>query len=203
MKTLNKVDEVLHRIRIKLRPSRLPGADGLYSARVSGDAALSVEEVCAALKLRGGFTGSYDDAVMITKLVLGETAYQLCDGFSVNLGYFSIHPSVGGFFKSLNEEPDRERHPVRFRFRTRRPMRELSKYIEIEVEQADSGGCIDTFVDFDSASVNKTVTPGGLFIMTGIKLKVRGGNPECGLYFVSTEKPSVRIKASGVFSVNT
>ena len=203
MKPINMVEEVLHKIRVRLRPSRLPGASGLYTARVFSEAALKIEEVCASLKLRGGFTGSYEDAVKIMKQVLAEIAYQLCNGFSVNLGYFSIHPSVGGFFKSPNDEPDKKSHPVRFRFRVRKPMRDLYKHINIEVMLPDPGGGIDTFVDFESASENKTATPGGLFILIGERIKIRGASPDCGLYFVSADNPGIRIKATGSFPVNS
>ena len=203
MSIVEPIEEVLHRIKVRLRPSRLPGREGQYCARIASEAALGVKEVCAALKQRGGFTGSYEDAVTITRLVMQEVMYQLCDGYAVNLDYFSIHPAVGGFFNSLNEEADRERHPVRFRFRTRKPMRKLSQYIEIEVMQADTGGSITTFVDFESSSDNAAATPGGLFLLAGNRVKIRGSSPECGLYFVPINEPEARFKASGVFTSNT
>jgi hypothetical protein len=202
MAVINEVNEVLHRIKVRLHPSNLPKANGAYAASIDSEAVLGIEEVCAALKLRGGFTGSYDDLVSNVRQFFDEAVYQLCDGFAVNTGYFSIHPSVGGFFERA-EEPEREKHPVRFRFRTRERLRRLAEYIEIGVEQGDTAGCIERFVDADSSSVNRTVTPEGLFTLTGYKIKICGGNPDCGLYFVSTAQPSVRIKASANFAVNT
>jgi hypothetical protein len=70
--------------------------EGAYIARTDNEASLSVEEVCAALKNRGGFTGSYDDLVEHVKQFFDEAAYQLCGGFAVNTGCFSVHPNVGG-----------------------------------------------------------------------------------------------------------
>jgi hypothetical protein len=203
MKAINQINEVLHRIRVKLHPSSLPVANGAYTARIISEAILGVEEICAALKLRGGFTGNYDDLVNYVRQFLDEMIYKLCDGFAVNTGYFSIHPSVGGFFENPNEEPDRKKHPIRFRFRIRERLRRVAEYIEIEVEQADTAGLIDRFSDLETAAVNKTVTPGGLFTLTGYKIKICGNNPDCGLYFVSTAQPSLRVKASGVLASNT
>ncbi|MDR2793574.1 MAG: hypothetical protein LBB61_07905 [Treponema sp.] len=104
MAIINQVNEVLHRIRVKLRPNYLPNGEGTYTAFTDNDAALSVEETCASLKNRGGFTGNYDDLVEHVKRYFGEAAYQLCDGFAINTGCFSIHSNVGGTFGKVTEE---------------------------------------------------------------------------------------------------
>jgi hypothetical protein len=43
---------------------------------------------------------------------LDETAYQPCDGFTVNTGYFSLYFNVGGTFDKENEEHDAKKYPV-------------------------------------------------------------------------------------------
>lgn len=121
MATINKVDEVLHRIQVKLYPNFLPDVDGAYIARTDNEATLTVEQVCATRKNRGGFTGSYDDMVDHVKQFFDEVAYQLCDGFAVNTGYFSVHPNVGGTFEKVTEDHRSHKHPITFRFRTRAP----------------------------------------------------------------------------------
>ena len=63
MAIIDDVTEVLHRIRAKLYPNYLSTVEGAYIARTDDEAALSIEDVCAALKNRGGFTGEYEDAV--------------------------------------------------------------------------------------------------------------------------------------------
>jgi hypothetical protein len=54
MAIINNVTEVLHRIRAKLYPNYLHGVDGVYIARTDDEASLNIEQVCAALKNRGG-----------------------------------------------------------------------------------------------------------------------------------------------------
>ena len=93
------VKEVLHKIHVRLYPSNLPQAHGALFARTDSEAVLSVEDVAKELKTRGGFTGNYQDLIAHSRQFLDEMIYQLCDGFAVNLGYFSIHPVVGGFFE--------------------------------------------------------------------------------------------------------
>jgi hypothetical protein len=69
---INNETEVLHRVRVKLHPNCLPNVEGAYIARTDSEASLAIEEVCAAGKSRGGFTGSYDDFVEHARQFLGE-----------------------------------------------------------------------------------------------------------------------------------
>jgi hypothetical protein len=204
MAIINDVNEVLHRIRVKLYPNYLHNVEGAYLARTDNEASLSIEEVCAALKNRGGFTGNYDDLVEHVKQFLDETAYQLCDGFAVNTGYYSLHPNVGGTFDKVNEGHDAEKHPVTFRFRTRAPLRSLAEHIEIQVEGlADVSGYIDEFIDVTTDAIDEALTPGGQFSISGSKIKIAGDNADVGVYFVSAADASQRVKVSGNLAENT
>jgi hypothetical protein len=89
MALINNINETLHRIRVKLYANYLPRVEGAYIARTNNEASLSVEEICAALKNRGGYTGDYDDLVEGVKRFFGEAAYQLCNGFAVKAGEHS------------------------------------------------------------------------------------------------------------------
>jgi hypothetical protein len=204
MSIINDVTEVLHRIRVKLYPNFLPKGEGTLIARTINEATLTVEDVCAARKNRGGFTGSYDDLVDHSKQFLDEAAYQLCDGFAVNTGYFSIHPNVGGTFEKVTEGHDTEKHPITFRFRTSAPLRALAKRIVVEVEGlADVTGYIDELIDVSTEAVNETLTPGGQFGISGHKIKVVGDDPKVGVYFVSADDASLRVKVGGNLAENT
>jgi hypothetical protein len=192
MAVINAVNEVLHRIRVKLYPNCLTHVEGAYIARTDNEASLSIGEVCAALKNRGGFTGSYDDLVEHVKQFFDEAAYRLCDGFAVNTGCFSVHPNVGGTFDKVTEGHDTEKHPVTFRFRTRAPLRALAERIVVEVEGlADAAGYIDEFIDITTESVNDALTPGGQFSVSGHKIKAAGEDAGVGVYFVSADDPAL------------
>jgi hypothetical protein len=204
MGIINNVNEVLHRIRVKLYPNYLPGLQGTYIARTKHEASLTIEEICAELKKRGGFTGNYNDLVEYVLQFLDELAYQLCDGFAADLGYFSIHPNIGGTFERATEGHDEEKHPVTFRFRTRAKLRALAELIAIYVEGlADVNGYIDEFIDVSTEAVNEALTPGGMFSIAGHKFKVAGDYPEVGVYFVSTADPTQRVKVTGHLAENT
>ncbi|MDR0375207.1 MAG: DUF4469 domain-containing protein [Treponema sp.] len=203
MSIVNNVNEVLHRIRVKLYPNYLPHSEGAYIARADNEATLSIEDVCAALKNRGGFTGNYDDLVEHVRQFFDEAVYQLCDGFAVSAGYFSVHPNVGGTFDKITEGHDGKKHPVTFRFRARAPLRNLAERVVVEVEGlASVAGYIDEFVDIESGAVNETLTPGGQFCVAGHKIKIAGDKAEVGVYFARADDPAQAVKAGGRLAEN-
>jgi hypothetical protein len=204
MAIINNVNEVLHRIRAKLYPNYLHGIDGAYIARTDDEAALDIEQVCAALKNRGGFTGNYQDLVEYVRQFFDEAAYQLCDGFSVNTGYFSLHPRVGGTWESALEHYDPVKHPIRFSFRALKPLRDLASHIEVLIEGvAETAGFIAEITDVSTEAVNETLTPGGMFALVGHKIKITGDHADCGVYFVNTTAPAQRIQVAGHLADNT
>jgi len=201
MESINEKEPVLHRMRVRLHSSNLPGTEGVFSARTDSEAVLSVEDVCAKLKNRGGFTGDYDDLVSHTRKFLREMAYQLCDGFTVNTEWFSIHPVVGGYFDTVHGDRKPKKHSVTFRFRACEPLNRAADLITLEVEGSESG-FIESCFDFESEAAGM-VTPGGYFRLSGVKIKVKGNNPDVGVYFVSRADPSERYKVTGYLAANT
>jgi len=199
MAIINNVTEVLHRIRVKLYPNYLPNVEGAYIARTDSEATLNVPQICAALKNRGGYGGDYEDLVEGVKQFFDEAAYQLCDGFAVNMGYFSVHPNVGGTFNSVMDIHDHKKHRVSFRFRTLSKLRRLIEHIRVEIEGiADSSGWIDEFIDTDENSVNTLYVPGNQFVLHGHKIKVAGDNPGVGVYFVPVDDPAQAVKVTRI-----
>ena len=182
------VAQVMHKIRVKLYPNYLPGHEGTFIARTDSEASLNIEQVCAALRDRGGFTGNYEDLVDHVKKYYNEAAYQLCDGFTINNGYYSIYPNLGGTFKGLRDTPDPKTNPLSFRFRTMSALRRLAQSIAIEIDGfADVDAYIDEFVDTEDHTRNNWYLPGNLFALSGNKIKIEGDDPGVGMFFVPAD----------------
>jgi hypothetical protein len=90
MAVINNVTETLHRIRAKLYPNYIHGIDGAFIARTDDEASLTIEQVCAALKNRGGFTGNYQDLVEYRVVFLTKRGY-----FRTKSSYLY---SIGSYF---------------------------------------------------------------------------------------------------------
>ena len=188
---------ILHRIRVKLYPNYLQNVEGAYIARTNNEKTLTIEDICAAMKTRGGFDGNFEKLVEYVREYNDEAAYQLCDGYAVTNGYYTIHPNIGGSFNSVNEVYDHQKHPISFRFGTRPKLRDLVQHIAVDIEGiADTSGYIDTFTDFEENSVNEHFLPGNQFAIHGHKIKLAGDDPSVGVYFVPVSDPSKAVKVT-------
>ncbi|MDR0287374.1 MAG: DUF4469 domain-containing protein [Clostridiales bacterium] len=196
---IKKIDDVLHRIRVKLYPNYLPNMEGRYIAKTDNEASLSIERICAAMKNRGGFMGSYDNLIDNVRQFMDECAYQLCDGYALNMGYYSIHPNICGTLDSEKDAHDPVKNPINFKYRTRLPLRKLVQHIAVEITGvANNKAYIDEYIDREEDSTNGVFTPGNMFCISGNKIKVAGDDPECGVYFVPVDDPSKAVKVTRV-----
>ena len=204
MALVNNEEKILHDVRVRLYPNRLPNVEGKYFARTSNEAYLSIERVCSSLKERGGFTGNYHDLVNHVRRFFDEAAYQLCDGFAIDTGYYSIHPVIGGTFDSPHENTNREKHPISFNFNARPRLRALAGNIKVVIDGvAGLEGNISEFHDYETDTVNDTATPGGIFSIFGDKIKIKGDDPSIGVYFVAEEDSETEVKVETRLMVNT
>ena len=185
MAVINEITEVLHKIEAKLYPNYLGKGDGAYVARAKAEAPLSIADVCAAAKNRGGFTGQYEDLVEHAQIFINEMVYQLLDGFSVQLGGFcSLHTRISGTYHGASDHIGAENLHVAFR--TLRHLKELLLKVKIDNEGlAGDGAYIDEILDVHTESINSTLTPGNMIHILGHKIKVEGENPACGVWFVN------------------
>jgi hypothetical protein len=201
MAVINEITEVLHKIEAKLYPNYLGKGEGAYVARAKAEAPLAIEDVCAAAKNRGGFTGQYEDLVEHAHIFINEIIYQLLDGFSVQLGAFcSLHTKISGTYHGANDHIGAENLHVAFR--TLRHLKELLLKVKIENEGiAGDGAYIDEIIDVHSETVNSAITPGNMIHILGHKIKVEGEDAECGVWFVSCAD-GARVKITERLGIN-
>jgi hypothetical protein len=201
MAVMNEVTEVLHKIEAKLYPNYLGKGEGAYVARSKAEAPLSIEDVCASAKNRGGFTGQYEDLVEHTHVFINEMIYQLLDGFSVQVGgYFSLHTRIGGTYNGERDAIGADKIAVSFRELAQ--LKELLAKVKVENEGlAGDGAYIDEVADAHSGALNSALTPGGMVHITGHKIKVEGGDAACGVWFVN-RADGARTKVAENLAVN-
>ena len=133
------------------------------------------------------------------KKFFDEAAYQLCDGFAVNTGYFSIHPNISGSLENATETYDRSKNPVNFKFRVGARLRNLAKYIDVVIAGiADCNAFIGDFVDNYENAKNTLFVPGSIFTIYGNKIKIAGEDHETGVFFVPVDDPSKAVKVERI-----
>ncbi|OAV68023.1 hypothetical protein Barb4_02244 [Bacteroidales bacterium Barb4] len=197
-----KVTEKMHTTKAWLYPNNLKEVKGKFVARARAEAPLSIEEVSADSISRGDVTGNYDDMLRYVHGFLDQAIHQLLDGFSINFGYFSIHPSISGTYDSVNEPFNKEKHQFRLSFRTRDKLRKLiDETVAVAIQGiADVEGFVDQIFDIATKLVDEILTPGHDIHVTGSKIKIVGTDPNVGFYFINILGD--RIKATEI-NINT
>lgn len=87
-----------------------------YIARTISEKSLDVTDICKMAVERGGADMSADTLAYATSIFLKEMAYQLCDGYNVNTGYFTASAQIRGVFQSPAENYNPDKHSVLFQF---------------------------------------------------------------------------------------
>lgn len=156
-------------------------------ARTSSERSLNVKQICGAAVSRGGAEVSAAAMEHAVQLFLKEMAYQLCDGYSVNTGYFTASTTIRGTFGSTTEQYDPKKHSILFQFSQGERLRAEIPNISVSIlGVADASAAILQVTDVKTGSVNDLLTPGRNLRIAGTKIKVAGDDPAVGVFFVET-----------------
>ncbi|MGE4513855.1 MAG: DNA-binding domain-containing protein [Chryseobacterium sp.] len=177
---------ILHKIKAYLYDNTLTKDNpNDFIARTASERSLSVKQICEAAASRGGADVSASAMEHATELFLKEMAYQLCDGFSINTGYFTASTTIRGVFDNPSETFNKDKHSIIFQFNQGEKLRAEIPNIEVEIlGVAESSAVILQVTDVKSGSVNDLLTPGRNLKIVGSKIKVAGEDPSVGIYFL-------------------
>jgi hypothetical protein len=179
-------ENILHRIKAYLYDNALT-ADNPddFTAKANSERSLTVKQTCEAAVSRGGADISASAMEHAVNLFHKEQAYQLCDGFSVNTGWYTAGVKIKGTFQSPNEQFDPKKHSIVFEFRQGDLLRKELKSVTVDVlGVADSGLRITQVTDVKTGSVNGTITPNRNLKISGAKLKIAGDADSVGVYLI-------------------
>ena len=201
MSSIYEAKEEMHRIEAQLYPNHLAGGDNTFIARNTKEKTINIEAICAAMLNRGGYEGSHDEAVKIVKHFFKEMMYQLCDGFSVNTGWFTVNVHIGGLFHSVKEPFDPKKHPVSFKFHPLKAMKNLTSLIEIIVSgHIEDPAYISEFSDMENPEGSKHFEPGHVCQILGRRIKIEGPADETGLWMVPVQDSTKAVKVTRIVS---
>ncbi len=192
---------ILHKIKAYLYENLLTKDNpNDYIARTVSERALSVKDICQAAVSRGGADVTAAAMEHATDLFLKEMAYQLCDGFSVNTGYFTAGTQIRGVFDSPSESFNTEKHNILFQFNQGEKLRAEIPNIEIDIlGLADASTVILQVKDVKSGTLNDMLTPGRNLKISGSRLKIAGDHKANGVYFVNTATENrIKVEADDV-----
>jgi hypothetical protein len=176
----------LHKIRAFLYENLLTKDNpNDYMARVDSERSLNVKDVCDAAVARGGADISPVAMEHAVTLWFREMGYQLCDGFSVNTGWFTGSVHIRGSFSSPDEQYNLGKHALLFEFHQGAVLRKEIETVTVEIAGvAGSSAVITQVTDVKTGSVNDLLSPNRNLKIVGQKLKLAGVYESVGVYFV-------------------
>ncbi|MCD9855161.1 DUF4469 domain-containing protein [Epilithonimonas sp. JDS] len=196
---------ILHKIKAYLYDNVLTKDNpNDYIARTVSERSLNVKEICEAAVSRGGADVAAQTMEHATELFLKEMAYQLCDGYSVNTGYFTASTNIRGVFGSPSETFDPAKHNILFQFNQGEKLRAEIDNIEVNIlGVADASAVILQVRDVRTDSVNDLLTPGKNLKILGSKIKVWGDSRSNGVFLVdNTTQDRIQVDESDMVNNN-
>jgi hypothetical protein len=177
---------ILHKIKAWLYLNWLTADKNDYVIRPVSERTLNVKEICQSAAERGGADIPASAIEHGAILFLSEMGYLLCDGYSVNTGWFTAGPQIQGVSNSPTEQYDKEKHTLYFEFHQGALLRKELENVSVEIlGVADTDAIIAQVIDVKSGSVNDLLTPGRPLKIAGYKIKIVGDNAANGIYFVN------------------
>jgi hypothetical protein len=196
---------ILHKIKAHLYDNA-PTKDNPndFIARVSSERSLSVNDICESAAARSGAEISAAAMEHAVNLWLKEMGYRLCDGFSINTGWFTASAHIKGVFDSPDETFNPEKHTVLFEFHQGSLLRRELESVSVDIlGVADSSLGISQVVDVKTGSVNDIITPNRNLRISGHKLKIAGAAEANGIYFISQDtQERTKVDASDIVTNN-
>lgn len=191
---------ILHKIKAYLYENFLTENPNDYIARVSSERTLNVKDICSVAIDRGGASTTAAAMEHNVNLFLKEMAYQMCDGYAVNTGYFTASTLIKGVFDSKTEKFDPKKHSVIFQFNQGDLLRSEIPTIEVDVlGVAEVSSFIGQVTDVKTGTINEMLTPNRNLKISGSKLKLAGENPAVGVYFINqATNESVKVEPSDI-----
>ncbi|MDR2292788.1 MAG: DUF4469 domain-containing protein [Prevotellaceae bacterium] len=192
---------ILHKIKAWLYDNLLTQDNpNDYIARVISERSLGVSDICESAVVRGGADVSAAAMEHAVNLFLKEMGYRLCDGFSINTGWFTASVHIKGVFESPNEKFDPRKHTVLFEFHQGATLRKETELIDVDIlGVAETGATIAQVIDVKTGSINDILTPNRNLKIAGHKLKIEGDNEANGVYFVNLNtQEHIKVDASDI-----
>jgi hypothetical protein len=188
-----------HTIKVWLYVNSLTDNPNDYIGRVSSDRTLTIKDVCEAAVTRGGANISIAAMLYAVEMFLKEMGYQICDGFSINCGWFTASIHIKGVFNSTLDKFDPKRHTIVVELHQGKLMRDELHNIEVEVVGvAEAGVLIAQVIDAKTGSIDDVITPNKNLTIVGQKIRIIGDNPSVGVYFINDQGESIKVDKSDI-----
>ena len=172
-------------IKYSVVPNHLITNRTVYRAQVAQTGSVNLARLADRIVAQGTTVRLPDVLAVLENTIMAAEAY-LIEGFRVNLGGLcQLYPRVQGTFETLDDTFDPARHRLVLGARPGERLRrafETGGTVE-RIEATEPAPVLLSFQDGSTGQANATVTPGGIGIIRGYRLKFPA-IPVAGVFFV-------------------
>ncbi|MDR2384279.1 MAG: DUF4469 domain-containing protein [Tannerella sp.] len=188
--------DVMHRITVKFFPAYLPKAKKAYNLRAVYQPELDIHGIASKAEM---YNITTSPKIIEEGMTAGmELIYYLAaDGYKINTPVFRLRVGTPGEYDGHETHLPEGFYPyglISLSTRIREYLKETVKLQFDGIEQNE--GFIGNIVDKQSGTTDMYITPGGIFVLNGIGLKIVSDEENVnnvGIYYESVEDGS-RIK---------
>ena len=184
-------ESILHVVEVYLYENFLTPDPNDYVGRVETTRTLGLRDVCESSVLRGGADINASAMFHASELMFKEMAYLLCDGFSVNMGYFSISLKIRGVFTNPTDTFDAKRHSLLFQITPGELLRRELPNIQMKMMGVKKDAMYIALVtDTATGLEDGTITPNDDILIQGTRIRIApddGSEPGIGIFFIATD----------------
>ena len=184
-------ETILHVVEIYLHENFLTPAPNDYIGLVETERTLGMREVCESAVLRGGADINASAMFHASGLMLKEMAYLLCDGFSVNFGYFSISLKIKGVFVNATDKFDPARHSLMFQITPGILLRRELPFVQTKMMGVKRDAIyIGLVTDTATGLEDGTITPNDDILIQGTRIRVAPddvSDADVGIFFIAAD----------------
>jgi hypothetical protein len=163
-------------------------------AQVSGYETVTEEELFEYIT-RAGSAITPAEVKANYEEIIGAFEFFLRQGYDVNTEFINIRPVVSGVFRDDDDRFENGRHRIKFGVRLGRRYNRTADDVKVEKVAAPSLLPLPvTFEDVVSSTINEILTPGGVAMLTGTRLRFDPHDPLQGIFLIDSAKKAYRVE---------
>lgn len=176
-------------IQYSIRSNKMMGKKE-YAAQIRPAFTADIEQVVERMG-RQGCAFSKAATLGVLELFFSTVEQMVLEGINVTTPLVNVHTTMTGTFIDCNDRFDRRRHRIEARVtpgrRLRRTVRIYARAEKVEGRGHPRPNPV-LYHDVESDQRNSALTPGGMGILHGVRLKFEPDDPRQGVFFLSGEE---------------
>jgi hypothetical protein len=190
-------------LQYSLYPNKLKGSDTTYRALIKNRRQYPLDRVIYEMKRKHSFL-SEDELKSVLMHFFNMVEMLLEDGGTVITPLFTARCSIAGTFKDQHDSFNKTRHQIKIKLTAGDRLKRRTKGMHThKVPGSFPKPDLTLITDLSTGSQDSSLTPGGIVMIKGKKLKYDQDDPLQGVFLVNSRQQRIKVETvlRNVFSM--